>query len=339
MKDTEISWCDDTINPWWGCAKVSPACTHCYAETLDARFHPAATPKDEPARALHWGPQAPRMLRVERAISELERSARRAVREGRRRQVFAGSMCDLFEDRPDLVEPRQEFLGALDRIQRDMGNHLDVSRSSPPLLALVLTKRPEVALEYARANPWPLGAWLGVTVEDQQRADERIPIALEVAALTGCKVFLSMEPLLGAVDLDPLWCDHCGTAEHVRFEPLAQPWCIECDHEVGPARWLEEQPDQPRVSWVIVGGESGHRARPMHPEWARSLRDQCMQAGVPFHFKQWGEWAPHQPPDDVEVHTPRFMWDDTDPWTATWRLGKKAAGRLLDGRTHDDVPR
>lgn len=308
MQDTEISWCDDTINPWWGCEKVSPACTHCYAETLDARFHPA-----EP----HWGTKAPRLLRVEKAIGELERSARRAVKEGRRRRVFIASMADIFEDRPDLVEPRRVFLGTLHDIQQQTGQ---------ALIPLLLTKQPEVALEYARANPWPRGAWLGVTVEDQKRADERIPVALQVAALTGCRVFLSMEPLLESVDLTRV---------------VGHDVIIDCLRGWGGAfePWEPDEGPGPRVSWVVVGGESGHRARPMHPEWARSLRDQCEVAGVPFHFKQWGEWLPQgqRPADcDAPILDQRRIDFTADLYTD--RLGKRAAGRLLDGRTHDEVP-
>jgi protein gp37 len=131
---------------------------------------------------------------------------------------------------------------------------------------------------------WPLpNVWLGVSVEDQKWADIRIP-ALQ--ATPAAVRFLSCEPLLGPIDLDP---------------------------------WQSGGPPWSGIHWVIVGGESGSGARPMHPAWPRSLRDQCVEAGVPFLFKQWGAWAPH---DSRSMR----------------RVGKKTAGRELDGRTWDQYP-
>jgi protein gp37 len=326
MNDSKIEWTDDTVNPWFGCTKVSPACTNCYAETLDARFRMGGE--------AHWGPQASRFLRVKKAIHELDAIARRAAKEGRKRRVFIASMADIFEDRADLVEPRRVFLANLDAIQG----------YDQPLLPLLLTKRPEVALAYARANPWPSGAMLGVTVEDQRRADERIPVALQVAALTGCGVFLSCEPLLGPVDLGHLW-------RHGWSWPVAEG-SLEQAKAAGTARLapyrLQAQGAR-LISWVIVGGESGRGARPMHPAWARSLRDQCVSAGVPFFFKQSGEWIEVPPAAGVvgdrwSLPAPLglvpYIEGDGRWYMAPLmrRVGKKSAGRLLDGRTWDELP-
>ena len=344
MKDTKIEWADDTVNPWWGCERISPACAHCYAETFSKRLG-----KDL------WGPGSERMIRVDKAIAELEAIARRGGKDGRPRRVFIASMADVFEDRVDLAEPRKRLWDALHRLDGR-------------LVPMLLTKRPIHMAAWAKEHGWPAGAWAGTTVEDQRRADERIPKLLQVPARVR---FLSCESLLGPVDLDKLWCHNCGTDEHVSFEPPAQPWCGECDSEVGSAGWLDPCADarQAGVNWIIVGGESGAKARPMHPAWARSLRDQATAAGVPFLFKQWGEWAPGE---EVEANgtdrpgmyeddrrdggVPKHYWPDA-PIRATaerlgrpvpvheiagdtvvLRVGKHAAGRLFEGRTWDEVP-
>lgn len=210
---------------------------------------------------------------------------------------------------------------------------------------IVLTKRPERIrpwMEWAMSN-WfndaplshgaaggrlPDNVWLGVTAENQQTADERIPILLQIPAAVR---FISVEPMLGPVDL-------------IRAMDVA----IEVDGEietpaVGPMNnWL---------NWVICGGESGPNARPMHPDWVRSLRDQCQAAGVPFLFKSWGEWFPrdqweHNPelilPDDEFAYhdSPKtHVFKDLNDLHPVHRVGKKAAGRLLDGREWLRLPR
>jgi hypothetical protein len=202
---------------------------------------------------------------------------------------------------------------------------------------------------------WPLpNVWLGVSVEDQQRADERIPDLLETSAAVR---FLSCEPLLGPIDLNRL---------HQEFDDgLGHSW-ESCLNGKRFSEWGGDDGNGgdidgvAKIDQVIVGGESGPNARPMHPDWARDLRDQCAAAGVPFLFKQWGEWAPHtlraggdlggdvrrgfvtvvyptgQTEDEIFLET---GGRNTIPGTRyVARVGKKAAGRLLDGRTHDGVP-
>lgn len=196
---------------------------------------------------------------------------------------------------------------------------------------------------------WPLpNVWLGVSVENQQWADIRIPALLDTPAAVR---FLSCEPLLGPVDLTQHTHD-C----HAYFSHTSSPECI-CGGNLDG------------LDWVIVGGESGHGARPMHPGWVVSLRNQCVAAGVPFHFKQWGEWqdrsaAPgqrgvdhvivwdgrHEPARDHWARDERGWWtselikarDRNEPGTTRAefisRVGRKAAGRELDGRTWDEFP-
>ena len=154
---------------------------------------------------------------------------------------------------------------------------------TPNLDWLLLTKRPHrVSQLVPWGDSWPRNVWLGATVENQRWAEKRVPELLAHPAVTH---FLSCEPLLGCVDLHA---------------------------------WVPASGRTRAIGWVIAGGESGHRARPMNPDWARSLRDQCQKHGVPFHFKQWGESRPGE--GSME------------------RLGQELAGRILDGRTWNEVP-
>lgn len=150
---------------------------------------------------------------------------------------------------------------------------------------------------------WPLpNVWIGVSVEDQARADERIPLLLETPAAVR---WVSAEPLLGRVDLRAMKRDG--------------------------------------LDWVVAGGESGPGARPMHPDWARSLRDQCVATGIPYFFKQWGEWVPA--PEEMNYAEAAALAcrlnREFEPWSSghtVIRVGKRKAGRLLDGREWNEYP-
>jgi len=167
---------------------------------------------------------------------------------------------------------------------------------------LLLTKRPQNIGKMVKwSNVWPKNVWLGTTVEDQVRAKERLPHLLKHNA---ARRFLSCEPLIGSVDLRP---------------------------------WIGAK-DLFSIDWVIAGGESGGHARPMLPSWARTLRDQCKDAKIPFHFKQWGHWAPVKSPVDNQSKVKKF-WDDvTGADILMVPSGKKRAGRHLDGTTWDQLP-
>lgn len=275
-----------TFNPWWGCAKISPACKSCYAERLAARFNRG-----------EWTPNGERAAASEATWAEPIAWNRKAAKLGVRLKVFCASMADVFEDRADL-DPLRERLWAL-------------IAATPHLDWLLLTKRPDVMARWAETHPWPVNAWAGCTVESQEWADRRIPALLCVPAPVR---FLSCEPLLGALDLSEWmtkpapsrrWAEClCG-----QIDPADRP-CPPCESGGG-------------IHWVIAGGESGAGARPSHPDWFRALRDQCAAAGVPFHFKQWGEFAPAGDGFGTNVR----------------RVGKHAAGRLLDGIEHNDYPK
>lgn len=273
---TTISWAHFTFNPWWGCSHVSPACDHCYAETLAARFAPGMWEKDGPRRFFapgHW--------------RDPVRWDKRAAKNGTRYRVFCASMADVFELRPDLDGQRAHLWHLIE--------------ATPNLDWMLLTKRPQhvgtmVPSSWLDRGNWPRRVWIGTTVEDQAHARVRIPRLLEIPARVR---FLSCEPLLGPLDLDD-W-----------LRPLSSSACAdpECCYPY----------DSSPIHWVIAGGESGRGARPMAPGWVREIRDDCDNAGVPFHFKQWGEWGQ----DDQGTRA---------------RVGKKAAGRTLDGHTHDAFP-
>ncbi|MGO4151446.1 phage Gp37/Gp68 family protein [Cupriavidus sp. YAF13] len=329
-ENTKIEWTDATFNPWIGCAKVSPACDHCYAEV------------STPARALGvtWGAKEDRH-RTSAANWKLPLRWNAQHDEffaahGRRRRVFCASLADVFDNavsaqwRFDLLRliietPNLDWLLLTKRI----GNAAEMLEQAMRALT--------VGREGWRDNYLP-NVWIGATVCNQEEADRDIPKLLAVPARVR---FLSMEPLLGPVDL---------TAVQYTTSPGYFGDALRWHHQPHCSR----NERYPGVDWVIVGGESGPGARPMHPDWARSLRDQCTAAGVPFLFKQWGEHAMNYDRDRDDPDWRRCA--EMDRKTGRWinlagghgfhgervhyaeRIGKKAAGRLLDGVQHDGYP-
>jgi protein gp37 len=174
---------------------------------------------------------------------------------------------------------------------------------TPCLDWLLLTKRPdEVSQKVPWGRSWPSNVWLGTTVETQLWASRRVPVLLQVAAAVR---FVSCEPLLGPVDLRP---------------------------------WLGSGQSRPGIDWVIAGGESGAKARAMDPRWAIDLRDQCIHADVPFHFKQWGNWRPDYVGSSPQARRLQLKGHLGIPGRLV-RLAKGAAGRDLDGTTWDGLPK
>lgn len=270
-------WWTHSWNPVIGCTPASPGCDHCYAKALHDQRH-AAFVAGSRIPACYAKPFE--------QVTCLEERLARPLGWKNPRCVFVNSMSDLFH--PDVPF---EFLDRVFAVMALASQHT----------FMICTKRPERMREYLRtydrlpaALTWPYpNIWLGVTAESQEQADSRIPILLDTPA---AKRFVSVEPMLGPVDLSP---------------------------EGSPGYWYNSLSDGSPVwrgpDWVICGGESGPGARPMHPDWARGLRDQCAAAGVPFFFKQWGEFCP----------------------TAEDRMcsvGSRRAGRLLDGVEHNAMP-
>lgn len=281
-QNTRIEWTatqldDGTIVPghtanfWWGCFKVSAGCTNCYAETWANRWGKSI-----------WGPPSTTQREYKKAAwRDVPRWDKQAKADGVRRRVFVQSMADFFEDHPQVAQWRR---GAMQLMSQC--TNLDFQ---------VLTKRPEnidrmMALEWC--IKWPDHIWLGTSVENQQAADERIPHLLRVPAKVR---FLSMEPLLGPVNLDRYFGLLPGNrwAECLCDEiaPADRP-CITCESRRALAA-------ESGINWIIVGGESGPNKRPIDLAWARSIRDQCAAAGVQFFMKQVDKVLPI--PDDLMV--------------------------------------
>lgn len=327
MKDTKIEWAHHTFNPWEGCTKVSPGCANCYAEARNSRFN-----KGE---AINWGKGSPRRRTSAANWKQPIKWNEEAKALDYRPRVFCASLADWLDPEVPI-----EWLADL----------LELIRQTPELDWLLLSKRPELWSE--RTGQWdinhqpftgafetqlmmykwhhgepPANIWIGTTVEDQERAKERIPELLKIPAV---KRFLSCEPLLGRVDLLQI----PGNKEYSElFFPLAGEYIFDGLNEPLPLA-------DSGIDWVIVGGESGPNARPMNPDWARDIRDQCKHCGVAFLFKQWGEWVRDGRSDLLEHESKVVFYDDNNPndFRRVYRVGKKAAGRELDGLTHDAIP-
>lgn len=248
MKDTKIEWAHHTFNPWIGCAHISPGCANCYAEAqMDHRYKRA-----------RWGRNTQRVRTSERYWKQPVQWNAEAIVSGQKPRVFCASLADI----GDLHAPeewRHDLLGVI--------------YNTTALRWLMLTKRPLswnifMTMVHIKESQWD-NIWYGVSTENQKCYDDRIDALIRARnQWRPAKLFLSMEPLLGPIQLHAI--------EH--------------------------------IDWVIVGGESGPNARPMRPEWVAAIRSQCAAAKVPFFFKQWGG------------------------------VNKHATGRLLDGRTYDEVP-
>jgi protein gp37 len=334
---TAIEWTDSTWNPWIGCTKISPGCDHCYAErdmairrkrvTWGAGAARSRTSEAYWKQPLRWNRHAPRFIECSTSVvggCGFRGEARfagicphcqhgHAVRKARRR-VFCASLADVFDNEAPI-----EWLADL----------LDLIRRTPNLDWLLLTKRIGnrrsrilAARDHAHTagnrdlvhwlQCWldgkpPHNVWLGATIVNQEEADRDIPKLLETTARVR---FLSCEPLLGPIDLAQ------ACARHRWIDPDGVECCSVPRH----------------IDWLIAGGESGPHARPMHPDWVRSLRDQCATANVPFLFKQWGEYVSVSEVAGKGAHH-RF-----DDGTTVRRVGKKLAGRMLDGREHTEFP-
>lgn len=317
MKDSKIEWTHHTFNPWIGCTRVSPGCVNCYAETMMADRY----------KKVKWGPTGERKRTSADYWKQPLKWNREAAAAGERRRVFCASLADVFERRPEQDRDMDEWRIDLFRL----------IEKTPNLDWLLLTKRPDRALiwfdglyqDYQWRYGWGIeeeeltekrlgNIWIGTSVENQEYADKRIPELLKIPAAVR---FLSVEPLIGPVDLNG-------------FDNDGMPW-------------LEPRGfNGHNIDWVIVGGESGPNARPMHPEWVRSIRDQCQDAGVPFFFKQWGEWAEYSINDygiPYLVESKELLNIGTKvtelPVPArVAKVGKHRAGRLLDGREWDEFP-
>lgn len=364
--NSTIEWTDTTWNPVSGCDKVSPGCAHCYAETMAARLKAMAL-KDiadgkDPGRKRHYIDAIDDKGRWSGKMTPVPESLADPLGWKKPRMVFVNSMSDLFhEDVPDEFIDRvfavmyqaqwHTFQVLTKRAKRMAAYFADKGMRATAIgtaaYHLAAQQAPEKAAILTNGDfvddvfdVWPIpNVWLGVSAEDQQRADERIPWLLKTPAAVR---FLSCEPLLGPIDLFP-----------------------KCPPEYQPHLRSD------RISWVIVGGESGQKARPMHPAWVRQIRDQCQQAGVPFFFKQWGAYSYHEglagPVENTirwepPIPASAFAGDRLLQWNSetgqfqrpakgatvadvmgvgsvlATRVGKHESGRLLDEKEWSEFP-
>ena len=359
MADSKIEWTDKVWNPLRGCARVSQGCTNCYAERVAMRFSGEGQPYHKLVKMTSQGPKwTGKVQLVPEALAAPFGWAKP-------RKVFVNSMSDLFHESVPF-----EFIASVFAVMSVTTRHT----------YQVLTKRPARMLEFfewvkegagifdddrisdairSKHIPWKPqhnprrggydncgpgfpyeNVWLGVSVEDQRTAEERIPLLMQCPAAIR---WISAEPLLGPIDL---------TAIKFTASPGYFGDALQWHHQPHCSR------DQryPSLDWVVTGGESGPGARPVHPDWLYDLRDQCAEAKVPFFLKQWGEWAPGENcggPMKRTEHVAHWFIDkwmfstltpsgsvgmhyDDEP--TVYRVGKRTAGRHLDGRTHDEFP-
>lgn len=358
-----IEWTEATWNPIAGCSIVSPGCTNCYAmrrvaprlAANPATPHYAGTVQPSKAGPVWTGKIG---IASDRVLTA-------PLRWTKPRRIFVNSTSDLFHEAvPDEVidrifavmalSPQHTFQVLTKRAGRmreyiggwtcDGTRRLNIAAAAGRLMEDGDNAHDEVA-----NAAWPLpNVWLGVSVEDQKRADERIPHLLATPAAIR---FVSAEPLLGPIDF--MMLDHGGK---YAIDALQGAWAWRDGAE------LEHGGAGARLDWIIVGGESGNGARPMHPAWARAIRDLCKMFGTAFFFKQWGEWLPWEPEhgpcwvsqngrsEDQHILFPTDFdnapdWDDglwaidgVTTQAAFQRVGKKRAGRLLDGVEHNGFP-
>lgn len=358
-ENSNIEWTTHTFNHVRGCTKVAAGCANCYADTLSKR---------NPGTLGIWGPNGTRVVASEamwRDPVKWNREAACCCRkepadheheagcpQRDRPRVFCASLADVFEDwrgecldssgcahythddDPRKMVRNREMVGCdtdgyhyttLNDVRRRL---FHLCKDTPNLDKLLLTKRPEniprmidqaIGLDWWKEHCAP-HCWLGTSVATQEDANRNIPHLLKCRDLSPV-LFVSAEPLLGPVDLTAL-----GVGASYQWQDALHGITERAD---GSSRQKSAT-----IDWVIAGGESGPHARPMRPDWPRSLRDQCQAADVPFLFKQWGEW--------LHIDQCLSLTESLDAAiddNGYMKVGKKAAGRELDGREWNGYPK
>lgn len=315
----------ETWNPIVGCSKVSPGCDNCYAERMAFRIAQMQL-KNHGKNGYHY-------TEVSKLTSIGWTGETRLVYNQLNwplvwkspRMVFVCSMGDLFHETVSHESLKQVF---------------QIIHDNPQHIFIVLTKRPDRMAKFFSLlkngdveTNFP-NVWLGVTAENQEQANKRIPILLQIPA---AKRFVSIEPMLGPVDLTAI-CP--AKIETISLNVLSG---------FATNQTQSFRDGLPVLDWVICGGESGPKARPMHPDWVYSLREQCTSANVPFFFKQWGEWQASWGAGNhlVNINTGETVKGNHNDirawkiggWEPVLRVGRKAAGDLLDERQYQEWPK
>lgn len=321
MSRTKIEWSEYSWNPIVGCTKCSPGCLNCYAERMAIRLNGIFAAKGDDdnwakmSNVLKWDYSKPELYEFGKATGwngEVELFANRLdipLHWRKPRRIFVVSMGDLFHPKVNI--------GFLTHI-------FDTIEQCPQHTFLILTKRPKQALRmmwgkhgegwrYFGEGDFHKNIHIGVSISNQAEADEKIPALLQIPAAVR---FLSIEPMLedvGEILLTSNREDDTGLDEFGQH-----------------------------IDWIVCGGESGPGARPMHPDWPRKVRDDCQAAGVPFFFKQWGEWLPGSHAqnfsDEQLSHYKTTLLEHKGNGVAMFRVGKKKAGRILDGKKWEQLP-
>lgn len=344
---SKIEWTNETWNPIIGCSKVSEGCKNCYAEKMAGRLSNIPSTHQNYKEVVRWGQSVKTdmyygLQKWNGKTHLIESVLEKPFHWRKPRMIFVCSMGDLFHESVPfwwidkvfaviLANPHHTFQILTKRPERmlEWFNYKNTSwknegMQGPERIRYQAYAQFGAKVEYDNGDYWPLkNLWIGVSAENQEQANKRIPVLNAIPAQVK---FVCLEPLLSRIDLNKS-LGH--TLKH---------------HAGGLKNCL---------SWVIVGGESGPKARPMHPDWVRSIRDQCKDAEVPFFFKQWGEWRESVNQDFGRYHkwqwiTPSGITDDcmgrnlinNHEWNTKlmFRSGKKKAGNLLDGKTYQEFP-
>lgn len=331
----------ETWNPIIGCSKVSDGCKNCYAERMAYRLSFMPSTQKDYLNVMDFGIDKTGIFQTENSWNGKTHFVQSAIDKPLRwkkpRVIFVCSMGDLFHEDTSFL---------------DIDNVFSEIACNPQHIFIILTKRGKRMADYindlqtrinissgilkiknsgyAITDPmatygWPLpNVWLGVTAENQETANERIPYLLSTPAAVR---LVSVEPMLSKINLT------LTPSEAKASRPPKKG-----GQSFPPSGEMSE--GQRGLHWVICGGESGHGARPMHPDWARSLRDQCQEADVPFFFKQWGEWMPMDQTNDEQFFASKESSEVGYGYTSNtvFKVGRKAAGNLLDGKQWEQYP-
>lgn len=347
MENSKIEWTNHTFNPWHGCMKVSDGCKNCYAAKQDNRYH-----HNDP----HWGPNSPRKPMSDDYWRQPIKWNRVAGIAGVTAKVFCASMADVFESNETLKHYPSQLMVADARLRL-----FQLIATTPHLIWQLLTKRPDNIIPviesihgplemhdffedgnkeylaqykeaYSMLTNWlngkpPVNVWLGTSVEDQPNADKRIRDIYQVPAYIR---FISYEPALGPINI---------TQEKINYSVPTR-----YTEDGTGIEWTDPGNKFIGIDWVICGGESGDGSRYIHPDWATSIRDQCKAAGIPFFFKQWGEYLPKCQSDVLTIDMSSIKKiqfkspHNPDKMNEYFKMGKYLSGSLLDGIEYKEFP-
>lgn len=319
--NSKIEWTDMTVNPVVGCTPISAGCDNCYARTLHNRRH----------EAYKRGAKLPDQYAQPFEVLQFFPDRMQELLHMRKpRRVFVGSTTDLFH----ANIPFEVIMRVCDVMSR-----------APQHTYILLTKRVDRMLDtlrivYGYGFAPPPRLIVGATIETQKQADERVPILLQLKKwVPSVKLMVSVEPMLGAVTIRRYLYSECQTCHGA-----GTVWAGDGGAMCPQCGWITNglPGEIPHLDWIICGGETGPSARPMHARWVKLLRDQCQAAGVPFFFKSWGNFvAESQAPEDSVLPSRSFApdgWDMRHRDSFVFHVGKRTAGRLLDGVEWNQFP-